>query len=95
MRRLECAVFLLVEAEDYGGSLDDNWPPDEIGVLHHQVDRLFLRSRQPLLFEDRAARADVLQEASRIDVLFEERARRRLVIFYVSDPDTPFLDPIQ
>ena len=80
MRRSELAVLVLVESEDHLGSPDQNRPPDQIGILHHQVDRLLLRSRQSALLEDRAARADELEKAIRVDVAFEKIAGRRVAI---------------
>ena len=69
MRRLELAVSVLVEAEDHRGAFDDDRPSDEVRILHHEIDRLFFRSRQLLFLEDRTARADVLEKAIGIDVL--------------------------
>ena len=77
MRRSELAVLLLVEAEDHLRPLDHDRPPNQVRVLHHQRDRLFLRFRQRPLLEHRAARADEIEEALGVDVLLEELAGGR------------------
>jgi hypothetical protein len=80
MRRSELRVLVLVEAEHDLRSLDHDRPPDEIGILHHQLDRFLFRFRQRPLLEDRAPGADVVQKALGVDVLLEELARRRLLV---------------
>ena len=80
MRRSDLAVLVLVETEDDFRSLDHDRPFDEVRVLHHHVDRLLLRPRQPPLLEDRAARADELEEAVGIDVLLEKVPGRRVTV---------------
>jgi len=60
--------------------VDQNRAPDEIWLLHHQVDGFLLRSRKRSLLEHRAASADEVQKPIRIDVLLEERSRRRFLV---------------
>ena len=80
MRRSECAVLLLVEAEDHLRPLDHDRPPDQIGIRHHQRDRLLLRRRQWPLLEHRAAGADEIEESIGVDVPLEKLPRRRLLV---------------
>ena len=80
MRRSELAVFILVKTEDDLRPLDDDRPPDQVRVVHHQRDRFLLRLRQRTFLEDRAARADEIEKSFRIDVRFEELACRRLLV---------------
>ena len=80
MRRSECAVLLLVEAEDHLRPLDHDRPPDQVRVIQHQRDRLLLRLRQRPLLEHRATRADEIEEALRVDVLLEELTRGRFLV---------------
>ena len=76
--RSACTVRLLVEPEGRLRAADENRPPDEVRLLHHQVDRLFLRLRQRPFLEDRAARADEVEEPLLVDMLLEERAIGRV-----------------
>ena len=80
MRRSEFAVLVLVEAEDHLRPLDHDRPSDEVRVLHHQRDRFLLRPGQRPLLEHRAARADEIEEALRIDVLLQELTRGRFLV---------------
>jgi hypothetical protein len=80
MRRSDLAVLDLVETEDDFRSLDHDRPFDEVRALHHHVDRLLFRPRQPALLEDRAAGADELEEAIGIDVLLEKVPGRRVTV---------------
>jgi hypothetical protein len=80
MRRLEFAVLFLVEAENDAGSLDHDGTPDQVGVFHHQGDRLLLRFRQRPLLEHRAARADEIKEPIAVDVPLEELPRGRFLV---------------
>jgi len=73
-------ILFLVEAENDPGALDHDRSPDQVRVLHHQRDRFLLRLRQRPLFEDRAARADEVEEPIGVDVLFEELSRRRFLV---------------
>jgi hypothetical protein len=75
--RSALVVCVPVEAERHLRAADENRPFDEVGLFHHQIDRLLLRLRQRPLLEHRAAGADVIQEPIGIDVLFEKRAVRR------------------
>jgi hypothetical protein len=68
------------------GPADQDRPPDQIRLRHHQVDRFLLRFGKRPRFENRAPRADKLQKAVSIDVLFEERTIGRVAI------DVPFFD---
>jgi hypothetical protein len=76
----------LIESKHDFRSLDQDRTPDQIRILHHQVDRFLLRLRQRPLLPDRAARADEIEEPVRVDVPFEELARRRLLV------DVDFVD---
>ena len=87
MRRLdrlsplpEFFVLCLVEAEDDLRALNEDRTPDQVRVLHHEIDRLLLRSRQRPLLEHRAARTHEVEEPGGVDVLLEELARRRLTV---------------
>jgi hypothetical protein len=60
--------------------LNEDGTADQVRLLHHQINRLFLRSRQRPLFEHRASSADEIEKPITIDVLFEERPCRRLSI---------------
>src|SRR5262245_59534126 len=80
MRRSELVVLLLVEAEDHASALDENRPPDQVRVLHHEIDRFLLRLRQRALLEHRAARAHELEEAVGVDVALEELTPRRFLV---------------
>jgi hypothetical protein len=73
-------VLSLVEAEGDLRTADQNGPPDEIRLFHHQIDRLSLRLRQRTLLEYRAAPADEIQEVVMADVFLEEGAIRRILV---------------
>src|SRR5262245_8953426 len=80
-RRLSaCRIRLLIEAEGYLVTFDENGPANEIGLLHHQVDRLLFRTRQRPLLEDRAPGADEIQEPVRIDMLLEKGPGWRVLV---------------
>ena len=79
-------VLSLVESKNYLRPADQDRPLDEVWLLHHQVDGVFLRLGQRTRLEDRAARADELQEAVLVDVLLEERPVGRVLV------DVAFLD---
>ena len=66
------AVAILVEAENDPRSADHNRPPDQIRVLHHQIDRFLFRPRQRPLLEYRAPRADEIEKAIGLDVFLQE-----------------------
>jgi hypothetical protein len=80
MRTSEFAVLVLVEAEHNVAALDQNGTPNQVRVLHHQVDGLFLGFRQRPFLPDGATRADEVEKAGRIDVLFEEVPRRGFLV---------------
>ena len=73
-------VRLLVEAERHRRAAHENRPLDEVRLIHHQIDRLFLGPWQRPLLEHRAARADEIEEVVFVDVLLEERAVRRILV---------------
>src|SRR5262249_14385177 len=60
--------------------LDQDRSPDQIRILHHQIDRFLFRLRQRPLLPHRAACADEIEEAVLVDVLLEPLARRRLLV---------------
>src|SRR5262245_4091674 len=70
-------VLRLVEPKEDLGALDQNRPPDQVRVGHHQIDGFLFRLRQRPLLEYRAARADEIEEPFGIDVLLEKLARWR------------------
>ena len=76
----EFFVLFLIEAEDDLRALNEDRAPDQVRVLHHEVDRLFLRPGQRPLLEHRAARAHEIEEPGGVDVFLQELARRRLTI---------------
>ena len=80
IRRSELGVLLLVEPERHLRSFDEDRPADQVRIVHHEIDRFFLRFRQRAFFPHRAARAHEIEEVTRVDVLFQEFARRRLLI---------------
>ena len=73
-------VLFLVKTKDDLCALNEDRTPDQVRVLHHEIDRLLLRSRQRALLEDGAARAHEIEEAGGVDVFLEELARRRLTV---------------
>ena len=79
-------VGLLVETEHRLRAADEDRTSDEIWLLDHQIDRFLLRSRQRTLLEDRASRADVIEEPAGVDVMLEERAIRGIAV------DVTFVD---
>src|SRR5688572_9231027 len=83
---ISLSILHLVEAEHGLRSADQNRTPDEIRLLHHQVDGFLLRLRQGARLEDRAPFADVVQEVLLVDVLFEKCAVGRILV------DVPLLD---
>ena len=82
------AIRLLVEPEQDFRAAHEDGAADQIRVFHHQVDRLALRFRQRPLLEDRAARADEVEETVGVDVLLKEGSiRRRFVDVDLLDVD--------
>ena len=73
-------VLPLLEAEGDLRTADQDRAADEIRLLHHQIDRLFLRLRKRTLLEHGAAAADEVQEVVVADVLLEEGAIRRVFV---------------
>src|SRR4051812_46337722 len=73
-------IRVLVEPERHPGSVNQDWPPDEIWLLHHQIDGFLLRLGMRSLLEHRASSADEIEKPIRIDVLLEERSCRRLLV---------------
>jgi hypothetical protein len=84
--RSELLVGVLVEPECHPRAAHEDRPLDEVRLLHHQVDRFLLRLRERPLLEDRASRADEIQEPIGVDVLLEEGAIGRIAV------DVPLLD---
>jgi hypothetical protein len=85
---LHARVLGFVEPECDLGSPDKNGPSYQIGILQHQIDRFLLGLRQRALLENRAPRADEIEEPLRVDVGFQERpTRRRLVDVDLFDLD--------
>jgi hypothetical protein len=81
-------IRLLVESERHLRPANQNRPPDQIRIFHHQVDGLALGLRKRTLLEDRAARTHEIEKARGVDVLLEEVARgRRLVDVELLDLD--------
>jgi hypothetical protein len=80
MRRLEFRVTVLVEPERDSGSFDEDGTPNQVRVLHHQSNGFLLRLWQRALLEDRAARADEVEEPIGIDVLLQELAGRGFLV---------------
>ena len=82
------AIRLLVEPEQDLRPTHEDGAADQVGVLHHQVDRLALRFGQRALLEHRAAGADEVQETVGVDVLFQKSPiRRRFVDVDLLDVD--------
>jgi hypothetical protein len=79
-------VSLLVEPEHDLGSADEDGPLDQVGLFHHQVNRLLLRGRQRPRLEDGATGADEIQKRVGLDVPLEKGAIRRIAV------DVPFFD---
>ena len=73
-------VGLLVESERDSRASDQDGAPNQVRVVHHQVDRFLLRLRQRPLLEHRAAGADEIEEALGVDVLLQELAGRRFLV---------------
>jgi hypothetical protein len=73
-------VLLFVESERDLVAANEDRPPDQVRLLHHQVDRFLLGTRKRTLFEHRTASADEVKEPFFIDVTFQELAIRRIAI---------------
>jgi hypothetical protein len=87
-RRRAFRIRILVEAECHLPALDQNRPPYQVWLLHHQINRFLLRLRQWPLLEDWAPGADEIQKPRRVDVFLEKSARRRIpvdVVFFDVD----------
>jgi hypothetical protein len=83
MRISPIAAFWIgafVEAERHLPALDQNRPAYQVRLLHHQINRFLLRSRQRPLLEDGASPADEIQKARRVDVFLEKSAGRRILV---------------
>jgi len=73
-------VGVFVEAEGHLGSAYQDRTPDQVRILHHQIDGVLFRRREGTLLEYRAARADEVEETVLVDVLLQEvPCGRRLV----------------
>src|SRR4026209_2868091 len=77
---IELRVLLLIEPERYLGSAHQDGPPDQVRLLHHQIDRFLLRLRERPLLEHRTARAHEIEKAILLDVLLEKGAIGRTAI---------------
>ena len=87
MRPLLAIRFLVEPEQDLSAAHEDR-AADQIGILHHQVDRLALRLRERPLLEYRAAGADEVEETVGVDVLLQEGPiRRRFVDVDLLDVD--------
>ena len=81
-------VGVPVEPERHLRSAHEDGAPDQVRVLHHEIDRSGLRFRQRPLLKDRTARAHELEKPFLVDVFLEELARRgRLVDVDLLDVD--------
>ena len=89
MRSSEFGVTLLVEAEDDLRPLDQDRPPDQVGILHQQGDGFLLRLRQRPLLEYGTPRAHEIEKPLRVDVRLEELTRGRFPV----DVDLVDVDP--
>ena len=69
-----------MEAKNRLRSANENWPLDQVGLRHHQIDRFLLRLGQRALLENRTSCADEVEKARFIDVLLEEGAIRRVPV---------------
>jgi hypothetical protein len=65
-------VFVFFESERRLSPAYQDGPPDQIRLVHHQIDRFLLGLRQRPCLEYRAARAYEIQEVVRLDVLLEK-----------------------
>jgi hypothetical protein len=79
-------VRVLVEPEGHLPPANEDWPFDEVRLLHHQINRFLLRSRQRPLLEYRAPRAHEIEKTIRVYVLLEKRPCRRVPV------DVPLFD---
>jgi len=73
-------VAIFVEPESHLRSFDEDRASDQVGVLHHEIDRFFLRFRERPFLEHGASRADEVEKPARVDVLLEKLTRRRIAI---------------
>ena len=73
-------IRVLVEAERHRPAGDEDRPPDQIGLRHHQIDCFLFGLRQRPLLEHGTPRADEIQEPIRFDVLLETRSIGRIAI---------------
>jgi hypothetical protein len=72
--------LILVEAEDRLAPANEDRAADQVRLLHHEIDRLFLRPWQWPLLEHRTAGADEVEKPVSIDVALEKRAIGRIAI---------------
>ncbi|HJR57992.1 MAG TPA: hypothetical protein VJ813_01285 [Vicinamibacterales bacterium] len=73
-------VLLFVKAKNDLRAADEDRTLDQVGLRHHQVDRLLFRFRQRARLEDRAAPADEVEEVVGTDVLLQKRTVRRVPV---------------
>src|SRR5262245_7822365 len=77
---MQLVVGRLVEPEDHRPAADEDGTPDQIRLLHHEIDRFLLRARKRTLLEDRTARAHVVEKPCAVDMALEKRAIRGIAI---------------
>jgi hypothetical protein len=78
--RDEFRVLLTVEAEDDVVAAYEDRAFDQVGLLHHQIDRFLLRFWERPLFEDRAAGAHEIEEALFVDMALQKLPVRRVLV---------------
>jgi 7-cyano-7-deazaguanine synthase len=74
------SVSVLVKAKDNLLAPDQNRSPDQVRLLHHEVDGFLLRPGERPGLEHGAAGAYEVEKVVRLDVVLEELARGRLAI---------------
>jgi hypothetical protein len=78
--RVSVTIRILIETEHDLGAANQDRPPDQIGLFHHQIDGFLFRLRQRAGLEHRTACADEIEEPRRVDVLFEKGPIRRIAV---------------
>jgi hypothetical protein len=78
--RLEALVAPLVEPECDSRAAHEDRTANQIRVVHHEIDRFFLRLRERAFLEDGAACTHEVEKAMLIDVLLEELPRGRCLV---------------
>jgi hypothetical protein len=80
MRKSELGVVILVEAEDCFRAFDEDRSPDQVGILHHQINGFLLGTRQRSFLENRASLADEIEKMVGVDMALEEFPGRRFAV---------------